>query len=226
MNAIIFHKNGKRVNEIRKKLGFENIYIESRTYIPAHSSNIRIADTNMILIKLDSPDTEILALLPILKQKWNRLPIVVLDEQENTIAKQRALQLGADAYFSKPFYYRLLAIHLKNLACRKESYRKGKWVRALGVCLDMERRFVRRNNRTVRLRNKEFSLLEYLIINRGKLLTRNSILEHVWDRNANFASNTVDVHINRLRQKIDAPYKKKLIHTVPCVGYMFDEYTV
>ncbi len=81
---------------------------------------------------------------------------------------------------------------------------------------------MKRSNKIFRLRNKEFSLLEFFIINRGKILTRNLILEHVWDRNANFASNTVDVHINRLRQKIDVPFREKLIHTVPCVGYVFD----
>ena len=98
-----------------------------------------------------------------------------------------------------------------------------KWLRAYDIWLNMRRRFVKRHKLVIPLRNKEFALLEFFIINRGKIVTRDDILEHVWDRNGNFASNTVDVHINRLRRKLDRPFPEKLIHTIHCVGYRFEK---
>lgn len=94
--------------------------------------------------------------------------------------------------------------------------------KAFDVRLDARAHFVKRQNQPIPLRNKEFALLEFFIMNQGRVLTRDDILECVWDRNGHFTSNTVDVHINRLRQKIDRPFKEKLIHTVHCVGYVFD----
>ena len=98
-----------------------------------------------------------------------------------------------------------------------------KRVRLYDIHLDLEHRFARRNKQTFPLRNKEFALLEFFMNNRGRVLTRDSILEHVWDRNATFSSNTVDVHINRLRRKLYDPFREKLIHTVHCLGYIFEK---
>lgn len=101
--------------------------------------------------------------------------------------------------------------------------RGAKWVRAFDIGIDLMRHRVKRREKYIPLRNKEFSLLEFFIENQGKVLTRDTILEFVWDRNGTFASNTVDVHVNRLRRKLDDGFKEKLIHTVHCIGYIFEK---
>lgn len=222
MNAILLHKPGKRTNHIIKGLYTENIRIERDIWNSGNELHQKILEANISLLHCNSPDRDILLLLPLLRKKKMHLPVVVIDETEDSETRRRSFELGADGYFSKPISFRLLAMRLKNLICRKENLQRNHWMRAFGIWLDTEHRFVKRHDHVIPLRNKEFLLLEYFIMNRGKLLTRNSLLEHVWDRNADFASNTIDVHINRLRQKIDRPFREKLIHTVPCMGYIFD----
>lgn len=223
MEAIILHLPGKRIGKIIGKLRNENIKIKSIIWTPEKSLNGNIVNTNMVLIHLDSPERNILSAIPDLRKKKYLMPVAVLDENENMETKKTAFDMSADGYFPKPFSYCDLATDLKQLVYRKEMQHAERWMKAFNLWLNIENRFVKRDNCIIPLRNKEFSLLEYFMINRGKILTRNSILEYVWDRNANFASNTVDVHVNRLRRKIDDPFREKLIHTVYCVGYIFDK---
>lgn len=223
MEAIILHLPGKRIGKIIGKLRNENIKIKSIIWTPEKSLNGNIVNTNMVLLHLDSPERNILSAIPDLRKKKYLMPVAVLDENNDAETKKTAFDMSADGYFSKPFSYCDLATDLKQLVCRKEMRHAQRWLKAFNLWLNLENRFVKRNDCIIPLRNKEFSLLEYFIINRGKILTRNSILEYVWDRNGNFASNTVDVHVNRLRRKIDDPFREKLIHTVYCVGYIFDK---
>lgn len=223
MKAILLHKPGKRTGDITKGLLAEGIRINRQSWNPKRDLHHKILDVNVILIHCDSPDRDILALIPLLRRKKYLIPIAVIDETENAETKRCALEWSADEYFSKPVSYRLLAMRLKNIVCHKENLARSSWLRAFNIWLDTEHRFVKRDNQVIPLRNKEFLLLEYFILNRGKLITRNSLLENVWDRNAEFSSNTIDVHINRLRLKIDRPFREKFIHTVPCMGYIFEK---
>ncbi len=223
MEAIILHKAGQRIWNLQKGLGYENIKTHSKIWEPSKELGPEIFDTNILILGCDSPDYGIIYIIPELRTKKYLFPIVVIDESKNEETKKLADSLGADTYFAKPFLFRNLAIELKNLVYKKENLMNHKWLRAYNIWLDMENRLVKRDKHTIPLRNKEFALLEFFIINRGKVLSRNAIMEHVWDRNANFASNTVDVHINRLRKKLDDPFREKLIHTIPCIGYSFEK---
>lgn len=223
MQAIILHNPGQRIGIIQKSLRKENIETRHKPWILRRKINHDILNVNVLIICCSSPDNELLRILPEVRKRKTSLVVAVLDETENKETKDLALASGADLYFARPVLYRNMAIELKNLVAKKDARQINKWLRAFDIWLDLDHRAVKRHRRIIPLRNKEFSLLEFFIINRGKILTRNSILEHVWDRNANFASNTVDVHINRLRRKLDDPFPKKLIHTVHCVGYVFDK---
>lgn len=223
MEAVIFHRAGKRLNDIQKGLQYENIKVESRIFDPNKDLDDQVRNANLVIFYIKSPDFQMLDKINLLRSGRYMRPIVVLDEVENEASKQYSLNAGADAYFPKPLGYCTLAMRLKILICKKEIINGNKWLRVYDLRLDLNNRFVKRGKHLILLRNKEFALLEFFIINRGKVLSRNTILEHVWDRNANFASNTVDVHINRLRRKIDDPFNEKLIHTVYCIGYLFDK---
>lgn len=221
MLAIILSKPNFDAHEWAEKLRLENIETEAKQWPPDEQHlNILTAEANALIIACAFPNPEMVKYIPRLKRIKPAAPIIVMDEARNDETKNQAFAFGADGYFAKPFDMKYIAFELKNMAAKK-SLNGNRWLRAFDVWLDRENRFVKRHTRFSALRNKEFSLLEYLMMNKGKILTRNLLLEHVWDRNANFMSNTVDVHINKLRQKIDKYFKAKLIHTIPCVGYFF-----
>lgn len=224
MEAVILHRPGKRVTDVQKGLQYENIKIDSKSWDPQKDIDPAILDSKLLILYIKSPDFKMLDWVSDFRNNTKYMsPIVIFDETESSEASQYAINVGADAYFPKPFSYCTLSMRLKNLICQKEIINENKWLRACDIWLDIKNRFVKRGTHLIPLRNKEFALLEFFMINRGKVLTRNTILEHVWDRNANFASNTVDVHINRLRRKLDDPFNEKLIHTIYCLGYLFDK---
>ena len=92
----------------------------------------------------------------------------------------------------------------------------------LNILLNSDRRTVTLNSHIIPLRNKEYELLEFFVLNKGRLITRHSLIEGVWDRNAKVSSNTLDVHIGRLRKKLEQWLTSKFIHTVHSIGYRFD----
>ncbi len=220
MQAILIHHNRRARDEVTQGLAHENITMSEHPNVA--DLNGELFDSAFVLIYADPHHHKLLEEVAQIRQRKYSLPIIILDESEHTNIKNKILQNGADAYFAKPFEYREIATEIKQIMCKKESLCVHKWLRAFDIWLDLNKRLVRRCNQIIPLSNKEFSLLEYFIINRGKIITRDSLMEYVWDRNANFASNTVDVHVNRLRKKLDDPFKEKLIHTVHCVGYVFD----
>lgn len=223
MLALILHQPNQRIEHIQKNFVRENIEVVSCVWKPYIDITDQIINANVIILHCEFENREIINIITVIRALKNYIPIIVMDENEHTLTKKKVFDLGADGYFSQPFLYRVIARYTKNLVFKKNSLTINRWIRAFDVWLDVETRLVKRHKHTSLLCNKEFSLLEFLISNRGKVLTRNDILEHVWDRNSTFSSNTVDVHINRLRKKIDDPFKQKLIHTIPCIGYVFDK---
>lgn len=225
MLAILLYKNKRPSENMLKALRYENIEIISKNWEEQNSElDNETLQANIVIINCRSCDQIFLSqALLVLRRNKPYLPIIVLDESGDSKNRFISNETGADLYIKEPISWKDLAIQMKNLISKKQYKIINRWLRAFDVWLDLEQRSVKRNKRFFHLRNKEFSLLEYFMINKGKVLTRNSILEQVWDRNANFASNTVDVHINRLRRKIDDPFKEKLIHTIHCVGYIFEK---
>lgn len=224
MLIILLCKQNKNFSHLQEELKYENITLENRIWDGIKPLPRDVFEADAVVIFCNSPDMGILNAIPDIKKKKYLLPIIVLDINRNEETNKQARLLGADEYCYFPISSRDLSLKIKNLMSKKEdSNIHCKWMRAFGLWLDIERRAVKRCNRWIGLRNKEYSLLEFFIINRGRVLSRNSILEHVWDRNADLASNTVDVHVNRLRRKIDDRFRDKLIHTVYCIGYCFDK---
>lgn len=223
MRAIILTTAELKVTDIRRGLRAENFFVKKRIFNPDAEDVLDVFEMDILVLAVRSPKRELLHRIPHFRQKKYLLPIVVIDEDKDEETEKLAREKGADYYFGKPILYPYFALRLKNLICKKEAQGEDRFMRAWNIWLDIKNRVAKRDRLRIPLRNKEYSLLEFFILNRGKVLTRNNILEHVWDRNANFASNTVDVHINRLRRKLDDPFQEKMIHTVPCVGYVFEK---
>jgi two-component system copper resistance phosphate regulon response regulator CusR len=149
---------------------------------------------------------------------------VMLTALGTTDDKITGFEAGASDYLVKPFEFRELLARVRVLLRKPELPKEKTNILVAGdLELDLERKMVRRNDTYIDLTAKEFSLLEYFMRNRGRVLSRVDIAEKVWDIKFDFGTNVVDVYVNFLRKKIDKGYDKKMIHTRVGFGYVFGD---
>lgn len=156
-----------------------------------------------------------------IREKGRDYPIIMLSVIHDTAIKIEALNNGADDYLTKPFSFAELMARIRALM-RREKILVGPILRIADLEVDVNAHSVRRGKKQITLNRKEFGLLEYLMRHEGTTLTRNMILEHVWEVTTDPFTNTVDVHIRYLRKKVDDDCKKKLIKTVHGHGYKIE----
>ena len=146
-------------------------------------------------------------------------PILLLTALDSVDDRVRGLDAGADDYLPKPFAFQELLARLRALGRRKVQARDPTALEVHGLRLDLRRRRAERNGRTIDLSPREFSLLEFLMRNEGRVITRTQMLDHVWGYDYATDSNLVDVYMAYLRRKVDRGDDSKLIRTVRGVGY-------
>jgi len=149
-------------------------------------------------------------------------PILLLSARSDTSVKVKGLDAGADDYLTKPFAFEELVARIRALL-RRGTIVNDPVMSLADLTLDPATRVVCRAGTAIALTVKEYALLEYLLRNKRRILTRTSIIEHVWDIHFDSDTNLVDVYIRYLRRKIDEPFEDKLIHTVRGVGYVLRE---
>lgn len=157
-----------------------------------------------------------------IRERGRNFPVIILSVTGDVATKIEALNLGADDYLAKPFSLAELLARIHALL-RREKKITGPILKVADLQIDTHAHSVTRAGKPIQLNRKEFALLEYLMRNVGTTLTRSMILEHVWDMNADPFTNTVDVHIRFLREKIDEGRRKKLLKTVHGFGYKIEE---
>jgi DNA-binding response OmpR family regulator len=162
-----------------------------------------------------------LTILKEVRAKGKIFPIIMLSVTSDAQTKIDALNLGADDYLTKPFSMAELTARIRALL-RREKKITEKILIVADLAMDTQAHAVTRGGKRVTLNRKEFALLEYFMRNSGTMLTRSMILDHVWDMNADPFTNTVDVHMRFLREKIDDGHKKKLLKTVHGYGYKIE----
>ena len=155
-----------------------------------------------------------------MRPETERLPIIMLTARGEESDRVRGLSTGADDYLVKPFAFVELLARVRALLRRGQPTPERLQVGDLVV--DSLRRKVTRGNETIDLAPKEFGILEYMMRNKGRPLSRTMIVEHVWDMDYDGLTNIVDVYIRHLRSKIDDRYPQKLIHTIRGIGYMIE----
>jgi heavy metal response regulator len=149
-------------------------------------------------------------------------PILMLTAKDSLEDKIIGLSEGADDYLTKPFSFEELLARIRALLRRSQDYKTGS-LKAADLELDPLRHTVQRAGKPITLSGKEYALLEYLLRNKGIIVSQSKIIDHVWDRNYDGTSNLINVYINHLREKIDKDAKVKLIKTVRGQGYKIDE---
>jgi two-component system OmpR family response regulator len=161
-----------------------------------------------------------LSLIEELRRQKVKTPVIVLSAKRSVDDRIKGLQAGGDDYLTKPFSFSELLARIQALMRRASGVSEPTSLEAGDLQLDLLKREVTRKSRTVILPGREYALLEYLLRNAGRPVSKTMILEHVWDYDFDPQTSVVDVLVSRLRQKIDEGFKQKLIHTVRGVGYV------
>ena len=175
-----------------------------------------VAVVDRMLPKMDG-----LSLIGALRAQKNETPVLILSALGQVDDRVKGLRAGGDDYLAKPYAFSELLARVEALARRRPSGAPEETVYRLGdLVLDRLSHKVTRAGEEIVLQPREFRLLEYLLQNAGKVVTRTMLLEHVWDYHFDPQTNVIDVHVSRLRAKIDRDFDAALIHTVRGAGYM------
>jgi DNA-binding response OmpR family regulator len=183
----------------------------------------RCIDYDAAVLDLMLPGRSGLQVLRDLRAKKEDLPVLVLTAKDSLDERVAGLDAGADDYMAKPFALAEVSARLRAIL-RRGAPRPVR-LQVADLELDPVKRTVTRGGRRIDLRPKEYTLLEFLMRNSDRPITRSLIIEHVWDIHFDSISNVVEVHINALRHKIDRGFEVPLIHTVRGVGYMLTDTT-
>jgi len=183
------------------------------SYAAAQPYDVAIVDVML-------PRRDGLSLIETLRQRGIMTPVLILSARREIDDRVRGLQAGGDDYLTKPFAFAELLARVQALVRRATRTPEPTTLTVDEVVLDLLSRRVTRAGRTLDLRPREFALLEYLMRNAGRVVSKTMILSHVWAYNFDPQTNIVDVLVSRLRDKVDRPFEKKLLHTVRGVGYV------
>jgi two-component system copper resistance phosphate regulon response regulator CusR len=182
--------------------------------------NIHSTDYDLVVLDLMLPDMDGLQVLERIRSRKAGPPVLILSARGDLDDRVKGLELGADDYLVKPFAFVELLARVRALLRRGQPTPEK--LQVADLTLDCIRRKVVRGADGIDLAPKEFGILEYMMRNRGRPLSRTMIVEHVWDMDYDGLTNIVDVYIRHLRSKIDDRFPQKLIQTVRGIGYMID----
>src|SRR5450631_313873 len=174
-----------------------------------------------LIVDLTLPDMDGLELIQRMRAQGVTAPVMILSARRSVDERVKGLERGGDDYLTKPFAVAELVARLRNLLRRSSAPQNDPvHLQAADLQLDLVRHEARRGDQLLQLTQQEFALLEYLCRNAGRVVTRTMILDHVWRMRIDPATNVVDVHIYRLRSKVDYNSAAPLIHTIRGVGYV------
>jgi two-component system OmpR family response regulator len=172
------------------------------------------------IVDIMLPKMDGLTLIQSLRSERNNTPIIILSARDTIDDRVRGLQTGGDDYLTKPFAFSELLARVQALIRRNSGSADPARLTVSDLSLDLITREVRRGDLRIDLQPREFALLEYLMRNTGKVVSKTMIMEHVWDYHFDPQTNVVEARICRLREKIEKGFDEKLIHTIRGVGYV------
>lgn len=180
-------------------------------------------DYDLIIADLMLPGTDGISIIKTVRKQKTDIPIIILSARHSLDYKVKGLEAGADDYLTKPFAFAELMARIQALFRRSSGGTSSTSLRFCDLEMDLLSREVTRGGIKIDLKPREFALLEYMMRNAKRVITRTMILEHIWDMNFDPSTNIVDVLLCRLREKVDKDFDKKLIHTIRGAGYVLKE---
>ncbi|WP_415931124.1 response regulator transcription factor [Zhenpiania hominis] len=184
--------------------------------------HIRMTDYDGVILDIMMPKLDGLEVLKKMRADRIDTPVLFLTARDSVADRVEGLDLGADDYLTKPFAFEELLARVRVLI-RKKSGNKTNTYTLADLTLDAQSREVKRGDTPISLSSQEFAILEYMIMNKNVVLSRDNLERHIWSYDYEGSSNMIDVYIRYLRKKIDEKFEPKLIHTVRGVGYVLKE---
>jgi len=190
---------------------------------PDGETAVRLATSepfDAAIVDVMLPRMDGLTVIDTLRARGVRTPVLILSAKRSVDDRVRGLQAGGDDYLTKPFAFAELLARLHALIRRASGTTEPTRLSHADLTLDLLTRRVERDGRPIELRPREFALLEYLLRNAGRVVTKTMILSHVWGYSFDPGTNVIDVLVSRLRDKLDKPFPTRLLHTVRGAGYV------
>ncbi len=178
---------------------------------------------DVAVIDIMLPGVDGLTIIDELRRRRIKLPVIILSAKRSVDERVEGLQAGGDDYLTKPFAFSELLARIQALIRRASDTPEPTGITVADLSINLLTRVVTRAGRKIILQPREFSLLEYLARNAGRVVSKTMIMEHVWDYNFDPQTNVVESRVCRLRDKIDKGFDKQLIHTVRGMGYVLKE---
>ena len=210
----------KKLNElITKKLKKEYYGVDSCFDGEEAIRYVEGTEYDAVILDIMLPKLDGFEVIKRIRAKKNKVPILLLTARDNIDDKVKGLDYGADDYLVKPFIFEELMARIRVLL-RRNSGNADNVVTIANLKVDLDAKTVFRDDILIKLSGREYSVLEYLIRNKGKILSRERIEDHIWNYDYEGGTNVIDVYIRYLRKKIDENYTPKLIHTIRGLGYV------
>ena len=210
----------KKLNDlITKKLEKEYYGVDSCFDGEEAVRYVEGTEYDAIILDIMLPKLDGFEVIKRIRAKKNKVPILLLTARDNIDDKVKGLDYGADDYLVKPFIFEELMARIRVLL-RRNSGNADNVVTIANLKVDLDAKTVFRDDLLIKLSGREYSILEYLIRNKGKILSRERIEDHIWNYDYEGGTNVIDVYIRYLRKKIDDSYTPKLIHTIRGLGYV------
>lgn len=216
---ILLIEDNKRLSESLRATLIEDGYAVDCAYDGVEGEEMALLTPyDILILDIMLPKRDGIEVCRSLRDQKNATPILMLTARDALDDRVLGLDSGADDYLVKPFEIKELRARLRALL-RRETGNKSSDLRIENLRLDPATHYVWRAEKPLDLTAKEYSLLEYMMRNPNRLITREMVIAHLWDYDQRIASNVVDVYIRRLRRKVDDPFKVKLIETIRGAGY-------
>lgn len=224
MKILLVEDEIKALKSLSRGLEENQIEVDSAPDAPSAETLVLSGEYDVIVSDIIMPGASGLDFTRFIRSKGINTPVLLLTALGSTDDKVLGLEAGADDYLTKPFEFKELLARIKALSRRhKESGTLNSTIRFSDIELNLLTKECYRGPKKIDLTPKEFALMEYLIRNKGRTVSKSEIAEKVWDINFETTSNVVEVYVNYLRNKVDKPFPTKLIHTVFGQGYILKE---
>jgi len=220
MNILLVEDEGNIASIVSKGLREEGFEV---SVAPDGNIGLQMAEDNsydLYIIDIMLPGINGLELCRLIRKAKDNRPILMLTALGTTDNIVTGFESGADDYMVKPFKFAELLARIRALIRRSSGYVEDNKLQIADLEMDLDSKLVRRGNTEINLTSTEYRLLEYLLRNQRKVVSRMDLLEHVWGVDFNMTTNVVDVYVNYLRKKMDKDFEPKLIHTVIGMGYI------
>lgn len=221
MRILVVEDEKKYLDILLRSLKSEGYTVDGIDRASLAAEYLKSFHYDLVILDLQLPDGNGHSLLKRMRETGHTMPVLVLTAHSELEHKVKNFQAGADDYVVKPVALTELAIRVQALLRRGPALQENV-VRAADLEINRLTRQVKRDGRRIELSPKEYSLLEYLSLHPGRILSRSMIVENIWDQSFEGLTNIVDVYIGHLRSKVDEGHSRKLIRTVRGLGYMLD----